>query len=93
MGGRILAGSIQLGLAITGFVLVLGWIIGLSANAYRQAFELPVKPVAYPWMGAVGFAVFAASWVLAWFTSISLLRNAPPEKIIEVKSVPPLIKP
>ena len=46
MGGRILAGSIQLGLAVLGFCFVVFWIIGYAGNAYRQAFELPGQPVA-----------------------------------------------
>jgi hypothetical protein len=96
MGGRILAGSIQLGLAVLGFVLVVVWMYGLSANAYRQAFELPTEPTAYPGLGMAGFSLFAISWLLAWFTSLSLLRNAPPEEppaMPKPKPVPPFIKP
>jgi hypothetical protein len=95
MGGRIVAGSIQLGMAVLGFVLVVVWMYRLSANAYRQAFELPTQPPASPWLGTAGFGLFALSWVLAWFTSLSLLRHAPPEEpppAATTKPVPPLIK-
>jgi hypothetical protein len=95
MGGRILAGSIQLGLALLGFCLVLAWVIRLSANAYRQAFQLPTQPDAHPWMGMAGFAVFAASWCLSWVTSLSLIQHdrREKEKTAETKPVPPLIRP
>ena len=32
------------------------------------------------WLGELGFGLFAASWCLAWFTSLSLLRHAPPSE-------------
>lgn len=96
MGGRILAGSIQLGLAVLGFCFVVVWIIGYTGNAYRQAFELPEQPVTANWLGKLGFGLFAASWVLAWFTSLSLLRHAPPNEPAKpdnpAKPIPPIIK-
>ncbi len=93
MGGRILAGSIQLSLALAGFALAAIWLMRQSVNAYRQAFELPLQPDAHPWMGTAGFVLFAASWLLSWVTSLSLLRHARREKTAEPKPVPPLIRP
>ncbi len=94
MGGRIIAGSIQLGMAVLGFILVVMWFIGIFTNVYREASDLPTNPSAYPGLGVAGFILFAGSWVLAWFTSVSLLRNAPPEvpPAVPSKPVPPLIK-
>lgn len=76
MGGRIIAGTVQLILALVGFSLVVGWFIQLFMDLYRQANNLPPEPNPYPWMGRAGFLAFTAAWLLAWITSISLLRQA-----------------
>ena len=95
MGGRILAGIVQLGLALLGFGLVVAWFIGVFTKAYHDAMEQPGTSANYSFLGLAGFGAFACSWVLSWFTSISLLRNSlPDEKPAPApKPVPPVIKP
>jgi hypothetical protein len=91
MGGRIVAGSIQLALALGGFALVIIWILEKSDDMYREAYDLPTRGHHYPWLGTAGFLLFGVSWVLAWFTSLSLVRQAPREE--PPGAIPPILPP
>jgi len=96
MGGRIFAGLVQLGLAILGFVMVLLWMVDKFAAAYHDIDSGTEESAHHPWLGLAGFGIFAAAWILAWFTSISLLRNASkagPEPELEQRPIPPIIEP
>ena len=77
MGGRILAGLIQLTLAVAGFAMVILWMyqyFGAMAQSINGDGEpVPVSSA----LGKAGFAIFIASWILSWFTSLSLVRQAP----------------
>lgn len=73
MGRRFLAGILQLTLAIAGFVLVVAWFF---QRTYRLISELPPDAGAYAWFGKAGGILFVASWLLAWITSLSLLRQS-----------------
>ena len=73
---RFIAGTVQLLLAITGFCLFLGWFIRMMAKTYRLAMDAPAQPDHYPWLGWIGVLIFLVSWLLAWPTSISVLRAA-----------------
>ena len=83
MAGRVLAGTIQLGLAIVGFCMVMGWFYEKGVTIYRMASESPEMPELFPWLGVAGFGVFVLSWLLSWPTSISLLRDSRLNKIAE----------
>ena len=93
MGRRLFAGAIQLTLAVLGFVLVIGWFVEIIIVSINGG-----TPGAASWMGKIGGLVFLASWVLAWFTSISLLREATndPEPPLSTrpaaKPQPPILK-
>lgn len=91
MGGRIVAGTIQLLLALAGFGLVAVWMAGIGNEMYREIYELPAQARRFPWLGKAGFMLFAASWILAWFTSLSLVRNARPEE--PAQPPPPVLPP
>jgi hypothetical protein len=73
MGRRILAGIVQLALALLGFTLVIAWMV---QRTYRIISELPPATGGYSWFGEAGGIMFAASWLLAWVTSLSLLRES-----------------
>src|ERR1044071_7671109 len=76
LGRRRVAGGGQLLLAVTGFLLMTAWLIRFFyGRIAAQLMEKPAPPVTYGWWGKWGLIVFGASWVWAWFPSISLLRE------------------
>jgi hypothetical protein len=76
MARRFVAGTVQLALALLGFVFIMGWFLQIFLQLYRQMNELPPQPPPYPWMGQAGVMIFAAAWLLSWITSISVLRES-----------------
>ncbi len=75
MAGRRLSGAGQLTLAITGFIFFLCWFIAVMRQFYGQMQgNVEVTPVG--WIGLIGLATFAAAWLWALATSLSLLREA-----------------
>ena len=73
---RWFAGAGQLLLAIAGFCLIVGWFVQVSVQFYRMLADLPQTPPHYPWLGKAGGLLFLASWLWAWVTSLSVLRQA-----------------
>jgi hypothetical protein len=74
MARRYIPGSGQLLLSINGFGLFCAWFI----NVLRQFYGLinsDVEPHLRPWLAFSGIGLFALSWLWAWVTSISLLRE------------------
>jgi len=90
MGGRYLAGTIQLLFALAGFGLFLIWFGRLMVATWNEAMEAPHEKPA-KWQLVLGLVLFAISWFHAWFTSISLLRE--PRPIPQPDSNPPAIPP
>lgn len=76
MGRRIVAGTIQLTLAVAGFLCVIAWFVQILVKTYRETAGYAPLPNSFSWTGELGAILFIASWVLAWFTSISLLRES-----------------
>src|SRR4051794_33663325 len=76
MAGRFLEGSIQLVIALLGFGLFLGWFGQNMYVLYSQIGDAPVNAPPFPWLGKVALIIFTTSWLLAWITSISVLREA-----------------
>jgi hypothetical protein len=76
MARRYLAGTLQLLVALVGFGLVMGWFAQLMVSFYRLVSGLSPEPYPYPWMGKAGALIFFLSWLLAWPTTISVLREA-----------------
>jgi hypothetical protein len=75
VAGRYVSGAGQLILAITGFALFVLWFIAVLRQFYGQIEgNVEIKPVG--WIGLTGLAIFAASWLWALTTSISLGREA-----------------
>jgi len=76
MGGRRVAGGLQLLLAVAGFVLVCVWFYKLVLIQFYGQMEgnVEVKPV---WQfGVSGAVLFVAAWLWSLVTSLSLLREA-----------------
>lgn len=94
MGGQIIAGTVQLILALVGFCLVIGWFVETCMDLYRQMNNLPPEPNSYSWMGKTGLLAFTAAWLLAWITSLSLLRQARQNEPAATpsKPLPPIIR-
>jgi hypothetical protein len=75
MAGRYLAGTLQLLLALAGFVLIIAWFFSILKVAY-QIMESNEDPVLPHWLGWTGLACFGAAWLWAGVTSISLLLES-----------------
>jgi hypothetical protein len=75
-GRRFLAGSGQLLLSVAGFALIVFWMYrALFLNPLRAGMGEPALPPC-AWAGNWGAALFGASWLWSWVTSLSLLREA-----------------
>ena len=77
LGGRWLAGSGQLILALAGFCLIIAWFVKVMLLFYQQ-IESNANPApgSVAWLGESGAATFAVAWIWSLFTSLSLLREA-----------------
>jgi len=74
MAGRWAAGTGQLICAVTGFILLLTWMVKLTYGQIDYAMgngNGSLKSVA--WMGWWGGALFAGAWLWSGLTSISLM--------------------
>jgi len=90
MGRRFVAGSGQLLLAVPGFLLVCGWFLRVIWEFYQLINDSYADPkIRYQYL-LLGAAIFFLSWVWAWFTSISLLREAKRNER-EGRLIPPLV--
>ncbi len=74
LAGRRLAGAGQLLLAVAGFGLVLAWFVAVLLQVYNDIEGQP-QTKSMAWLGATGAITFAAAWVWALFTSLSLVRE------------------
>jgi len=94
MGRRYVEGALQLALAVGGFVLVIWAYIQWFWGMFRNVGGADSITWPFPAYGKVGAIMFAASWCLAWVTSISLLRAARKTQQDEMQSkLPPKILP
>jgi hypothetical protein len=75
LAGRYVAGAGQLLLALAGFGMVLGWFATVFMQMYND-LEGQAAPRSMAWLGEAGALVFAAAWLWALVTSLSLLREA-----------------
>lgn len=90
MGGRFIAGTGQLILALAGFVLVTGWFVMKMVELYDQIGGNS-QPKPYGWIGKWGAIIFAAAWLWSWVTSLSLLIEAKKSEEQVAKNPPPRI--
>jgi hypothetical protein len=75
LGKRYLDGLGQLLLACTGAGMVFVWSVTGIYDAYQQA-TADIPPRHLGWVGIFGALLFAAAWLWALATSLSLLRQA-----------------
>src|SRR5690349_749422 len=77
MAKRYVAGAIQLTLAIVRFCLFVAWFV-VYVMAGIRAVESEGPPAAFPMpvLLILGVNIFIISWLLAWFTSISVWRES-----------------
>jgi len=82
MGGRRIAGTGQLLLALIGFVLLLGWSADTSISQRSRARYLDADK-SYAWL-AMGFARVRGRLVWSLITSISLAPGQTEEPKVSV---------
>jgi hypothetical protein len=75
MGGRYLAGTAQLLLALAGAGLGIAWFIARMTQVFQQ-INGDATPNSVAWLGEAGAVLFVAAWVWSLFTSLSLEREA-----------------
>ncbi len=75
MAGRYIVGTLQLLLALAGFLFIVAWFFSVLKTAYTL-MESTGEPVLPHWMGWTGLACFGAAWLWAGVTSISLLLES-----------------
>ena len=74
IAGRYVSGAGQLLLALAGFSLFIVWFVAIMKQFYGQIQgDVEVKPVG--WIAWIALGVFAAAWLWALATSISLMRE------------------
>jgi hypothetical protein len=90
LGRRFVAGTLQLVLAVFGFCLLMLWFVCLLRNTYVDLTGGRRVP-AHGEYGVIGALSFLASWLWAWVTSFSLIREAKnnPEPVEPPLSQPP----
>jgi 4a-hydroxytetrahydrobiopterin dehydratase len=91
---RWIAGSGQLILAVTGFILVVVWFFDEMIPYYRLMFgDVPPHLTGFKMLGT-GAILFAAAWLWSAVTSIGLLREASAGKERSLKNfaAPPPLK-
>lgn len=77
---RLVAGSLQLLLAIVGFCLITGWMLKTILTAVSEQMD-GTTPSAPGWMWKWGLVIFGASWLWSLVTSISLWHEIKPEAV------------
>lgn len=90
MGGRIVAGTGQLLLALIGFALVVFWFLR-TMQEYYSLLDSDASPVSYAKFGLAGVLFFAAAWLWSLLTSISLMRDAKAQERENPSGPPPRI--
>jgi hypothetical protein len=69
-------GTCQLLLALTGFVLICAWMMQLFYGLAQWQLDGSRPQKSYDWLWIWGSILFGASWLWAFVTSCSLLRQA-----------------
>ena len=89
---RYREGCCQLAIALVGFGMVMFWMVHYFAGKISRLInDLPVDENMNLLLFKFGWIVFGIAWVWAWFTSISVMREAKRNAERELKA-PPLLK-
>ena len=80
-------------LAVAGFILFCAWFVDVMRQ-YYGLINSDASPHFHHWLALAGVGAFALSWLWAWVTSISLLREARRnEREGRLFSSPPVLPP
>lgn len=88
---RLVPGAGQLTLSVTGFCLITVWMLKMIYRSTMQQIGEAAPAAPASWMWKWGVLCFAAAWLWALVTSISLWRQAKALKQVEKNAVPPRI--
>ena len=83
IAGRVWFGVVQVSIAGTGFCFVMAWFFNLFKvlfSGLNSGLDLTEGMRPYAWEGKLGLALFFAGWLLALLSSISIVREAPPNE-------------
>ena len=92
IAGRRISGLCQLGLALIGFILLVGWMVNFFYALAMNQLEQPPPTGSYGWMGKWGLLSFGAGWVWSLVTSALLLREAGEEPPPRPPDLPPPVE-
>jgi len=92
MGGRPVSGIGQLLLALVGFAFVIAWFVLTVIRDYDSiSLQGNLSTTSPSHLGEAGGVLFAASWLWALVTSLSLLRDAGKSGDHGAANIPPRI--
>jgi hypothetical protein len=86
--GRWIAGTGQLTLALIGFGLFLAWFVNIAVKFYSLISDSNTDEQLDFRLLKLGLSIFAVAWLWAWFTSISIMREAKSTHDRELNSPP-----
>ena len=90
LAGRFLAGTGQLIVALAGFGLFIAWFVQVMIKFYGLINDsAPDSRMDFQLL-KLGVIIFAIAWLWAWFTSISVMREAKRNAEQELKAPPKL---
>jgi len=87
MCGRPWAGLGQLAFSVSGFCLIMAWMVRLIYRSMMAQMDNALPPMPASWLWQWGVVLFGAGWLWSLVTSLSLWRDskvepATPPKII-----------
>lgn len=90
LAGRFLAGTGQLIVALAGFGLFIAWFVQVMTKFYSLINDSSGDTRMDFLLMKLGLIIFAIAWLWAWFTSISVMREAKRNAERELKAPPKL---
>ena len=91
MCGRKWAGLGQLAFSVTGFCLIMVWMLKLIYRSTMVQMEEPAPAAPADWMRTWGVLLFGIGWLWSLVTSLSLWREAKAAEQTMKANVPPKI--
>lgn len=88
---RMIAGLGQLALSVSGFCLILVWMMRFFYNLAMEQVDAAAQPPPPGWLWQTGAICFGAGWLWSLATSFSLLREAKKNERLAQQTVPPRI--
>jgi hypothetical protein len=75
VGGRLVAGTLQLAIAVGGAGMILVWLIRMIYRVFAGT-RLLVAFAVSPWLWIIGLGALAAAWIWSLVSSLAMLREA-----------------